>query len=52
MRQAGQITDGEWNYFLRGAAGVERVSKIPYHMQFLSLLYRNILKSLMYLGCH
>ena len=27
MRQAGLISDAEWNYFLRGAAGVEKVSK-------------------------
>ena len=26
MRQAGQISDMEWNLFLRGASGVEKVS--------------------------
>ena len=27
MRQAGLISDSEWNFFLRGAAGVEKVKE-------------------------
>lgn len=27
MKTAGKITDEEWNYFLRGTAGMDRVSK-------------------------
>lgn len=26
MRQAGDISDAEWNFFLRGAAAVDKVS--------------------------
>ena len=26
MRQAGEISDAEWNFFLRGAAAVDKVS--------------------------
>lgn len=26
MKQAGEISDAEWNFFLRGSAGVEKVS--------------------------
>ncbi len=32
MRQAGDITDAEWNYFLRGAAGVDKVSVMNTHL--------------------
>lgn len=27
MRQAGDITDAEWNFFLRGAAAVDKVRR-------------------------
>lgn len=27
MRQQGQLTDAEWNFFLRGAAGMEKVAE-------------------------
>ena len=28
MRQAGDISDAEWNFFLRGSAGVDKVQTI------------------------
>ena len=27
MRQAGLISDSEWNFFLRGAAGIDKVKE-------------------------
>ena len=29
MRQSGDISDAEWNFFLRGAAAVDKVSGKP-----------------------
>ena len=39
MRQDGAITDAEWNFFLRGAAGVEKVSQ-PLDQHHTSLAWR------------
>ena len=38
MRQAGDISDAEWNFFLRGAAAVDKVRKITKSRKFSSKL--------------